>query len=133
MTFTSNNEKDHYYAKPMIFGGEKFNYQKDKIESLFLGYDADLCDMVMNGYTHPVDSNGVKLERNKMDEQQNKNHHKSKTILLNVISYIGYENITNMDSTKSTFDSLRITHEGNEQVKKTKTLALIQKYEAFKM
>ena len=31
------------------------------------------------------------------------------------------------------FDSLRMTHEGNTQVKETKALALIQKYEAFKM
>ena len=31
------------------------------------------------------------------------------------------------------FDSLRMTHEGNVQVKETKALALIQKYEAFKM
>ena len=31
------------------------------------------------------------------------------------------------------FDSLRMTHEGNTQVKETKSLALIQKYEAFKM
>ena len=31
------------------------------------------------------------------------------------------------------FDSLRMMHEGNTQVKETKSLALIQKYEAFKM
>ena len=31
------------------------------------------------------------------------------------------------------FDSLRMKHEGNTQVKETKALALIQKYEAFKM
>lgn len=31
------------------------------------------------------------------------------------------------------FESLKMTHEGNTQVKETKALALIQKYEAFKM
>ena len=31
------------------------------------------------------------------------------------------------------FDSLRMTHVGNIQVKETKALVLIQKYEAFKM
>ena len=31
------------------------------------------------------------------------------------------------------FDSLRMTHEGNIQVKETKALVLIHKYEAFKM
>ena len=71
-----------------------------------------------------------------MTDQQKrdfKNHHKAITILLNVISYTEYEKITNRDSTKSIFDSLRMTHEGNAQVKETKAFALIQKYKAFKM
>ena len=66
-------------------------------------------------------------------KKNHKNHHKARTILLNAISYTEYEKITNKDSTKSIFDSLRMTHEGNDQVKETKALALIQKYEAFKM
>lgn len=52
---------------------------------------------------------------------------------MNYISYTEYENITNRDITKFIFDYLRMTHEGNTQVKETKALALIQKYEAFKM
>lgn len=38
-----------------------------------------------------------------------------------------------MDFAKSRFDYLKMTYEGNEQVKKTKALALIQKYESFRM
>lgn len=34
---------------------------------------------------------------------------------------------------KSIFDSPRMTHEVNEQVKETKALALTQKYESLKM
>ncbi|XP_050902009.1 uncharacterized protein LOC127109476 [Lathyrus oleraceus] len=136
MASTINNEIYQYSAKPPIFDGQKFICWKDRIKMFFLGYDADLSDKVMNGYTHVVDSNSLKLERDKIDEQQkkdNKNHHRSRIILLNVISYTKYEKITNRDSTKSIFHSLRITHEENEQVKKTNALSLIQKYEAFKM
>ena len=121
MTPTNNNVKDHHYAKPPIFEGEKFDYWKDRIKSFFLGYDSYLCDMVMDSHTHYMDSNGIKLERNKMDKQHkknNKNHYRPRTILLNVISYIGYGKITNRDSTNSKFDSLRMTHEEDEQVKK---------------
>ena len=77
-----------------------------------------------------------RLNERKMSDQQKKelkNHHKARTILLSAISYTKYEKITNRDSAKNIFDSLRMTHEGNTQVKETKTLALIQKYEAFKM
>ena len=62
-----------------------------------------------------------------------RNHHKDKIILLSVISYTKYKKITNRESTKHMFDSLRMTHEGNTQVNETKALALIKKYEAFKM
>ena len=54
-------------------------------------------------------------------------------ILLNAISYTEYEKITNKETAKSIFDSLQMTHEGNAQVKETKALALVQKYEAFRM
>lgn len=56
-----------------------------------------------------------------------------RTILLNVISHTKYEKITNRDTTHDMFESLKMTHEGNTQVKETKALALIQKCEAFKM
>ena len=49
-----------------------------------------------------------------------------------MISYIEYVKITNRDYANSIFDSLKITHERNDQVKETKALTLIQKYEAFK-
>lgn len=92
--------------------------------------------MVVDGYTHPINSNGVKPGISKINEHQkkdNKNHHRSRTILLNSISYTEYEKITNEDSANSIFDSLRMTHEGIEQVKETKAPVLIQKYKAFKM
>ena len=73
--------------------------------------------MVIDGYPHPTDVNGTKIERSKVNEHQkkdHKNHHRSRTILMNVISYLEYEKIINRDSAKSIFDSLRITHEGNK-------------------
>lgn len=67
-----------------------------KMEYNFLGYDIDLYDMIVDGYTHHVDGNGNKMERRMMIDQQKKdykNHHKARTILLNTISYIEYEKI----------------------------------------
>ena len=78
----------------------------------------------------------VKIERKQMKEQQKKDfkkNHKSITTLLNAISHAEYEKITNRETTHDMFESLKMTHEGNTQVKETKALALIQKYEAFKM
>src|ERR1044072_8715215 len=66
-------------------------------------------------------------------KKQFRNHHKARTILLNSISYSEYEKITDKETAKSIYDLLVLTHEGNLQVKETKALALVQKYEAFKM
>src|ERR1044072_344441 len=136
MTSSSENKYNTYSAKPPIFDGEKFDYWKDRIESFFLGFDMDLWDLVIEGYQHPKDVEGKAISRSQMTEPQKKafkNHHQARTILLNAISYAEYEKITNKESAKSIFDSLEMTHEGNSQVKETKALALIQKYEAFRM
>lgn len=125
-----NNDKIHFSAKPPLFDGDKFDYWNDRIKNFFLGFDVDICGMVIDGYTRPLNANSVKLERSVASDQQKKkkdkqNHHRSKTILLNVISYTEYEKITNGDYAKTIFDYLRMTHKKNEQVKETKALALI--------
>src|ERR1044072_959892 len=136
MANSSENNDNHYSAKPPIFDGEKFDYWKHRIESFFLGYDIDLWDLVIGGYEHPKDAEGNAISRSQMTESQKKafkDHHKARTILLNAISYTEYEKITDKETAKSIFDSLQMTYEGNSQVKETKALALIQKYEAFRM
>lgn len=130
------NDKDYQNSKLPIFDGDRFDYWKDRIQSFFLGHDVNLWDMAVDGYVHLIDESDNKMEIRVMIDQQKKdykNHHKVKTILLNSISYTEYEKITNRDTSKSIFDSMRTTHEGNAQVKETKALALIKKYEAFKM
>ena len=101
-----------------------------------MAHDADLWDMVTDGYIYPSDENSQKIDRKKMTFHQMRefrNHHKARTIILSAISYSEYEKITNRELAKNIFDSRRMTHEGNTQVKETKDLSLIQKYEAFKM
>src|ERR1044072_1292173 len=136
MANSSDNKHNYYSAKPPIFDGEKFDYWKDRIESFFVGFDVDLCDLVIEGYEQPKDAEGKIIPRSQKTDAQKKtfkDHHKAITTLLNAISYAEYEKITNKETAKSIFDSLQMTHEGNSQVKETKALALMQKYEAFRM
>ena len=84
--------------------------------------------MVTNVYEESVSVIGIYIPMNKMNEDQKhkfNNHHKARTILLSIISYNEYEKITNRETTKDILDSLRMTHEGNTQVKETKALTLI--------
>src|SRR3954468_4232330 len=121
------------YNRPPVFDGENFEYWKDRLESYFLCH---LWDVVLDSYRHPVNARGLKMSRQEMSDDQKKqfkNHHKSRTILLNAISHVEYEKITNRETAYDIFESLKMTREGNAKVKETKALALIQKYEAFKM
>src|SRR3954462_15703625 len=132
----NGNNGNNGYTRPPVFDGENFEYWKDKLESYFLGLDGDLWDLLMDGYKHPVNASGVKLTRHEMNDDQKKlfrNHHKCRTVLLNAISHVEYEKISNRETAYDIYESLKMTHEGNAQVKETKALALIQKYEAFKM
>src|SRR3954468_5132836 len=124
------------YTRPPVFDGENFECWKDKLESYFLGLDGELWDLLMDGYKHPVTASGVRLTRQEMDDDQKKlfkNHHKCRTVLLNAISHVEYEKISNRETAYDIYESLKMTRKGNAQVKETKALALIQKYEAFKM
>src|SRR3954466_4884508 len=124
------------YTRPPVFDGENFEYWKDKLESYFLGLDGELWDLLMDGYKHLVKASDVRLTRQEMNDDQKKlfrNHHKCRTVLLNAISHAEYEKISNRETAYDIYESLKMTHEGNAQVKETKALALIQKYEAFKM
>src|SRR3954471_12583550 len=124
------------YDRPPVFDGENFEYWKDRLESYFLCQDGDLWDLDLDGYKHPVNARGVNMSRQEMSDDQKKqfkNHHKSKTNLLNAISHVEYEKITNTETAYDIFESLKMTREGNAQVKETKALALIHKYEAFKI
>src|SRR3954470_2069312 len=136
-TSTPNPEKNNNgngsssfngYNRPPVYDGEHFEYWKDRLESYFLCQDGDLWDLVLDGYTHPINAQGVKVSRQAMSDAQKKdfkNHHKSRTILLNAISHAEYEKITNREIAHDIFESLKMAHEGNAQVKETKALALI--------
>ena len=87
--------------------------------------------MVTDGYTHLVDGHGQKIDRKRMYDQQKcdfRNHNKAKTILLSAISYSKYEKISNRETVKNMFDSMRMTHEGNYDTVGELTFAFYHKY-----
>src|SRR4051812_12639595 len=110
------NTNGNGYSRPPVFDGENFEYGKDRLESYFLGLDGDLWDLFVDGYRHLVNASGVKMSRQEMSDDQKKqfkNHHKSRTILLNAISHAEYEKISNREAAHDIFELLKMTHEGN--------------------
>lgn len=72
-----------------------------------------------DGYEHLKNGEG-KNNPFTMDDTQNKNyklHHKAMKFLVTFISFKEYKKISNIESTKTIYDSLRFNYEGNKQVK----------------
>ena len=79
-----HEDKDRIGGKPPVFDGEKFDYWKDRIESFFLAHDADLRDIVIDGYTNTVDESGQKIDIKRMSDQQKRdfrNHQDRKSVV----------------------------------------------------
>ena len=64
----NNNERNSYFYKPPIFDGERFEYWKDRLESFFLGYDADLWDLITDGYREPISEEGIPIPKSQKSE-----------------------------------------------------------------
>lgn len=104
--------KDYYsfiYKAP-AWKNDNFYFWRDKMESYFLGFNEDLWEMVIKGYIHPTNDEGLKITRKEMNDSQRRdfqNHHKARTILLDVIPYDVYEKITKKESAYDIVESLR--------------------------
>lgn len=112
----SKGLKDYYsfvYKAP-AWKNENVYFWKDKLESYFLGFNEDLLEMILNGYTHPTNEVGSKIGRKYMNELQLKdfqNHHKARTILLDAIPYDVYEKLAKKESAYDLVESLRSLQE----------------------
>jgi len=60
-------------------------------------------------------------------------HHKVSGILVDSLPHLEYTKIVNISSTKSIFESLCSTYEGNQQVKEAKANQLVHQYELYRM
>ena len=58
---------------------------------------------------------------------------KAKNLLTCALSRSEYDKIISCDSAKEIWDSLKVLHEGTDQVKETKISMLVHQYEMFKM
>lgn len=99
-----------FIYKAPTWEGDNFYFWRDKLESYFLSFDEDIWKIVLNGYTHPTNEEGLKIARKDMNEGQRKdfqNHHRARTILLDVIPYDEYEKITKKESAYDIIESLK--------------------------
>ncbi|PNX59911.1 aspartyl-tRNA synthetase, partial [Trifolium pratense] len=134
-----NNESYEHSGnrKAPIFNGvaSLFEWWKERLYSNITAIDHELWDLVELGVTFEnLNEHGrLSIEHRKLLTPANlklyTKHHRVKDIVVGAIRHEDYVRIENKSSTKSIFDSMCATYDGNEKVQEAKASLLIRQYE----
>ncbi|GJY09043.1 retrovirus-related pol polyprotein from transposon TNT 1-94 [Tanacetum coccineum] len=122
-----------------LFESDGFIYWKNRFETYVKSKDLDLWHVITDGDFPPIQNN----PETKKDEvvpfhKQNDNlkkklakNNEAKMVIYNALPRKEYERIFMCQTAKEIWDTLLITHQGNNQVKANKIDLLVQQYEQF--
>ncbi|GJZ28901.1 hypothetical protein Tco_0573548 [Tanacetum coccineum] len=125
--------------KPPLFESDGFIYWKNRFETYVKSKDLDLWHVITDGDFPPIQNN----PETKKDEvvpfhKQNDDlkkklakNNEAKMVIYNALPRKEYERIFMCQTAKEIWDTLLITHQGNNQVKANKIDLLVQQYEQF--
>ncbi|GJR02760.1 hypothetical protein Tco_0525744 [Tanacetum coccineum] len=126
--------------RPPLFESDGFIYWKNRFETYVKSKDLDLWHVITDGDFPPIQNN----PETKKDEvvpfhKQNddlkkklaKNNEAKMGVIYNALPRKEYERIFMCQTAKEIWDTLLITHQGNNQVKANKIDLLVQQYEQF--
>ncbi|GJY44292.1 zf-CCHC domain-containing protein [Tanacetum coccineum] len=125
--------------RPPLFESDRFIYWKNRFETYVKSKDLDLWHVITDGDFPPIQNN----PETKKDEvvhfhKQNDDlkkklakNNEAKMVIYNVLPRKEYEKKNMCQTAKEIWDTLLITHQGNNQVKANKIDLLVQQYEQF--
>ncbi|GJW30189.1 hypothetical protein Tco_0047064 [Tanacetum coccineum] len=125
--------------RPPLFESDGFIYWKNRFETYVKSKDLDLWHVITDGDFPPTQNN----PETKKDEvvpfhKQNDDlkkklakNNEAKMVIYNALPRKEYERIFMCQTAKEIWDTLLITHQGNNQVKANKIDLLVQQYEQF--
>lgn len=101
-----------------------------------IGLDDELWYVLKDGIIIEVDGFGMVNDRKTLTPNQNKTyrkHHRARGVIVDSLPHYEYKNIIEKSTSKTTFGSLCVTSNGNQQVKEAMANLLVQQYELFRM
>ncbi|GJX11707.1 zf-CCHC domain-containing protein [Tanacetum coccineum] len=122
-----------------LLESDSFIYWKNRFETYVKSKDLDLWHVITNGDFQPIIQNPeTKLDEVVPFEKQTDDlkrrlakNNEAKMVIYNALPRKEYERIFMCNTTKDTWKTLLITHQGNNQVKDNKIDLLVQQYEQF--
>ncbi|GJV84950.1 zf-CCHC domain-containing protein [Tanacetum coccineum] len=125
--------------RPPLFESDGFIYWKNRFETYVKSKDLDLWHIITNGDFLPFQNNPEtkKDEIVPFDKQNDdlkrklSKNNEAKMVIYNALPRKEYERIFMCETAKDIWNSLLVTHQGNNQVKDNKIDLLVQQYEQF--
>ncbi|GJW19060.1 hypothetical protein Tco_0026496 [Tanacetum coccineum] len=125
--------------RPLLFESDGFIYWKNIFETYVKSKDLDLWHVITNGdfssiQFNPETKKDEILSFHKQDDDLKKKlakNNEAKMVIYNALPRKEYERIFMCQTAKEIWDTLLITHQGNNQVKANKIDLLVQQYEQF--
>lgn len=123
--------------RPQLFESDGFLYWKNRFETYVKSKDQDLWHVITNGDFLPIQNNPeTKKDEIVPFEKQNDDlksklakNNEAKMVIYKALPRKEYERIFMCETAKEIWNSLLITHQGNNQVKDNKIDLLVQQYE----
>ncbi|GJU06258.1 hypothetical protein Tco_1122688 [Tanacetum coccineum] len=125
--------------RPPLFESNGFIYCKNRFETYVKSKDLDLWHAITDGDFIPIKYN-FKTKKDEIvpfhiqdDDLKKKlaKNNEAKMVIYNALPRKEYERIFMCQTAKEIWDTLLITHQGNNQVKANKIDLLVQQYEQF--
>jgi hypothetical protein len=101
-------------GKPLHFDGEDYSFWSHKMRSHLFSLHPSICEIVENGMLFDSTDNPIFI-----NEQIHKNA-QATTVLLASLCRDEYHKVSGLDNAKQIWDTLKISHEGNDATMITK-------------
>nr|KYP41673.1 hypothetical protein KK1_036956 [Cajanus cajan] len=125
--------------RPLIFNGEGYHYWKSRMQIFIEAINLNIWDAVENGPFIPTIVVGHEIKNLPKDQWSDDDRRKvqynlkAKNIITYALGINEYFRISNCKNAKEMWDTLKITHEGTNDVKRSRRNTLIHEYELFIM
>nr|KYP53552.1 hypothetical protein KK1_024445 [Cajanus cajan] len=125
--------------RPPIFNGEGYHYWKSRMQIFIEAIDLNIWDAIEIGPFIPTIVVGHEIKNLPKDQWSEDDRRKvqynlkAKNIITSALGIDEYFRISNCKSAKEMWDTLEVTHEGTNDVKRSRINTLTHEYELFRM
>ena len=125
--------------RPPFFNGDNYSFWKIKMQAWVEGIDVAVWDAIEEGPyipMHTVDGKVVENARKEWSLEEKSLAQfglRAKTIIISALGNDEFPRILNCKTAKEMWDVLKVTHEGTDEVKRSKINALTREFEMFQM